>query len=262
MTRFTLSLAAIVTITAPLHADKLSYDDRVELVRGLSAEYATVKDFLPRSKKPLAFESTGKYDQKQWADIGRTAGAAARVGDLVQITKVTLEDDKILLEINGGLKKGGHWYDHVEVGMGSRTNPVSNGTANATTGTNLEILFHKPLTPMKAADVKKILAPLLDFEKRSATQLYAESLPPAIQKAIAEKRVEEGMDKDQVLLALGRPERKTRETKDGAELEDWIFGKPPGRIVFVTFSGSKAVKVKESYAGLGAEAAAPLQVPR
>ena len=262
MTRFALCFAAIVSATLSLHADKLSYDDRVELVRGLSAEYATVKDFIPRSKKPLAFESTGKYDQKQWAEIGRTAGPAARVGDLVQITKVTIEDDKILLEINGGLKKGGHWYDHVEVGMGSRTNPVSNGTANAANGTNLEILFHKPLSPMKAADVKKMLAPLLDFEKRSATQLYAESLPPEIQKAIAEKRVEQGMDKDQVLLALGRPERKTREVKDGVELEDWIFGKPPGRIVFVTFSGNKMVKVKESYAGLGAEAAAPLQVPR
>ena len=33
---------------------------------------------------------------------------------------------------------------------------------------------------------------------------------------------------------------------------------PPGRITFVTFNGSKVIKVKESYAGLGAEAAAPL----
>jgi len=32
----------------------------------------------------------------------------------------------------------------------------------------------------------------------------------------------------------------------------------PGRITFVTFNGNKVIKVKESYAGLGAEAAAPL----
>ena len=36
-----------------------------------------------------------------------------------QVTKVSIEGDKILLEINGGMKgKGGHWYDHVQVGMG------------------------------------------------------------------------------------------------------------------------------------------------
>jgi hypothetical protein len=33
------------------------------------------------------------------------------------------------------------------------------------------------------------------------------------------------------------------------------FGMAPGRIVFVTFHGDKAIKVKEFYAGLGAEAA-------
>ena len=57
---------------------------------------------------------------------------------------------------------------------------------------------------------------------------------------------------------MGRPVHKTRETKDGLELEDWIYGKSPGRITFVTINGSKVIKVKESYAGLGAEAAAPL----
>ncbi|MDQ6678221.1 MAG: DUF2845 domain-containing protein, partial [Acidobacteriota bacterium] len=101
---------------------------------------------------------------------------------------------------------------------------------------------------MKAQEVKKILSPLLDFEKRSATDLYSASLTPEIQKAIKEKRAESGMDKDQVVLALGRPEHKVRETKDGAELEDWIFGRPPGRILFVTFENSRVVKVKETFA--------------
>ena len=79
-----------------------------------------------------------------------------------------------------------------------------------------------------------------------------------MQLAIKEKRAVEGMDRDQILLALGKPVTKSRETKDGLEIEDWIYGKPPGRITFVTFNGNKVIKVKESYAGLGAEAAAPL----
>ena len=257
----TLALAAL---PAPLRSsDKLTFDERVELVRGLTAEYATPKQFLPRSKKPLEYEASGTYDKKKWEEIAKQMGPAARTGDQVQITKVTLEDDKILLEINGGLKSGRHWYDHVQVGMGQQTGPVSGGEIHPATGTNIEVLFHKPLAGLTSADVKKMLAPLLDFEKRSATQLYSESLPPAIQKAIAEKRVLEGMDRDQVLLAVGHPSHKSRETdKDGLEIEDWVYGTPPGKITFVTFNGNKVIKVKEEYAGLGTEAAGPEPTPR
>ena len=59
------------------------------------------------------------------------------------------------------------------------------------------------------------------------------------------------MDRDQVLLAVGHPVHKSRETKDGMELEDWVYGTPPGKITFVTFNGNKVIKVKEAFAGLG-----------
>ncbi len=250
-----ISLFVLITNLA-VAQDKLSFDDRVEIVRGLTAEYATLKAYLPQSKKPLTFESTGKYDPKEWEEIGKQTGPAARTGDAIQITKVTLEHDKILLEINGGITSGRKWYDHVSVGMGGGGPIGQSGTPTA--GTYIAILFHKPLPAMKSADVKKMLAPVMDFEKRTATELYANTLPPEVQKAIKDKRVLEGMDRDQVLLAVGRPVNKSRETKDGLELEDWIYGKPPGRITFVTFNGNKVIKVKESYAGLGAEAAPTL----
>ena len=41
--------------------------------------------------------------------------------------------------------------------------------------------------------------------------------------------------------------------KDGVDFEDWVYGTPPGKIVFVTFEGDKVVKVKEDYAGLGTD---------
>src|SRR5690242_12062891 len=90
--------------------DKLTPDERVELVRGLMAEYATVKGFLPRSKKPLPFDDKGTWDKKKWEEMGKQFGPAARVGDQVQITKVDLESDRILLEINNGLRSGPKWY--------------------------------------------------------------------------------------------------------------------------------------------------------
>ena len=51
---------------------------------------------------------------------------------------------------------------------------------------------------------------------------------------------------------------KTREVKEGTETEDWIYGQPPGKITFVTFEGSKVVRVKDTYAGLGGAVADPL----
>ena len=93
--------------------------------------------------------------------------------------------------------------------------------------------------------------PVLDFEKHSATENYVDTLPPEVKQAIVDKKPIPGMDRDQVLLALGRPLHKTRENKDGVDYEDWIYGQPPGRVTFVTFAGPKVVKIKETYAGLG-----------
>jgi len=251
------AIAAAVAILLPSvsMANKLTFEDRIELTRGLSSEYATVKVLLPRSRKPLEFESTGAWDKKQWEEIAKQTGPAARTGDLVQITRISIDDDKLVLEINGGLKRAGRWYDHVQIGIGGGTAPVSKGDSNATSGTYIAVMFHKPLEPIKAAEVKKMLAPILDFEKHSAADLYVDTLTPEMKKAIQDKRAEVGMNREQVLLAMGRPAHKSRETKDGVEQEDWVFGTPPGKITFVTFGGEKVIKVKEEYAGLGTEVA-------
>ena len=250
------AVIAILILTPSLWpaGNKLTWEDRVELTRGLTAEYATVKALLPRSKKALEFDAKTGYDKKVWTQISRESGPAARTGDLIQITKVEIEDDKLVLQINGGFKGGRKWYEGVQIGMGGNTAPISNQSdANAPGGTSIAILFHKPLEPIKASEIKKMLAPVLDFEKHSVTQVYSESLPPETQAAIKEKRVLVGMDHEQVRMALGLPQHKSRETKDGLEVEDWVYGTPPGKITFVTFSGDKVIKVKDSYAGLGSQ---------
>ena len=70
---------------------------------------------------------------------------------------------------------------------------------------------------------------------------YGEISHADLKKAIEEKEVLTGMDKEMVLLAKNRPDNKYRETKDGVETEDWIYGKPPGDVVFVTFQDGKVV---------------------
>jgi len=233
-------------------SDKLTEDEKVSLVRDLMSEYANAKVAIPRSKKPLDYNADGTYDHMQWHDWALTQGQAARLGDKVQITKIGLDGDHLVLELNGGLKSGDHWYNHVQIGMGGVAPPVNNnGNNTPSMGTSISIDFHKPMENLTAAEVKRILTPILDFDKRTVTQLYSETLPPATQAAIREKRAMVGMDRDEVLLALGHPDHKYRETKDGVDQEDWIYGTPPGKVSFVTFAGNKVIKVKEEYAGLG-----------
>ena len=104
---------------------------------------------------------------------------------------------------------------------------------------------------MHAAELKKMLTPILDFENRSATEQFVETLPPEVQAAVKEKRAIEGMDRDQVLLALGKPRTKVRETKEGVDEEDWIYGQPPGKVTFVTFANGKVTASERDVCGLG-----------
>jgi hypothetical protein len=257
-----LLLLSAVAPPAARADQKLTEDDRVEILRGLLSEYATVKAFLPRSKKPLPFDASGQYDKQYWAQAGQQFGPAARVGDLVQITHVAIENNQIILEINNGMKGkgGGGWRDHVQVGMGPTMSPINRQqNSNAPSGTSIALLFGGPVPELKADEIKKIMAPVLDFDKDTAAGNYIEKLPEPIQKAIKANKVIVGMTRDQVLLAVGKPRHKERNvSNDGTETEDWIYGDPPGKITFVAFVGDKVTGIKEDYANLGGSTAPPL----
>ncbi len=233
--------------------EKLTPEQRVELIRGLTAEYATVKLMLPRSKKALEVELSGKYDKDKWDEAAKERGPAAKAGDLVQITKVSIEDEQIIFEINGGLKSGRRWYDNVQVGTATRTAPINGPSGTPTLGTALVVKFPKGVPAVPANEMKTMLKAVFNFDARSATEAYVDTLPAPIKAAIAEKRVLEGMDRDQVILAVGKPRTKSRQTKEGIDQEDWIYGQAPGKIMFVTFENGKVAKIWESFAGLGGE---------
>lgn len=259
------AVAVLSLLPAASAADKLTFENRVELTRGLMAEYAVAKVPLPRSRKPLEVNAATGMDKKDWASAARKSATVASVGDKVQVTKVDLESDRIVLQINGGYNGGRHWYRNLQIGGGTSSNPnmtpIGGGETTAPYGTSIALVFDKPLESIKTADVKKLLASVLDFDPHSVTEVYAETLPPEVQKAVKEKRALVGMDREQVVLALGRPNQKSRETKDGVEYEDWVYGQAPGKFTFVTFKGQKVVEVKEEYAGLGTQVTGPPQPP-
>jgi len=246
---------------------KLTDDDRVEMLRGLLSEYATVKTLLPRSPKPLPFQSDGTWDKQFWTQTAQRYGPAARLGDSIQITKVNIQDDKIVFEINHGMKgQRGSWRDHVQVGMagpigGGVSQIDPNQSTSAPSGTSLVLLFGGSVPPLKADEIKKILSPILTFDNETATENYVDTLPEPVQQAIKANKVIVGMDRDQVILALGKPRHKERNAdKDGNETEDWIYGDPPGKITFVTFANSKVIRVNEAYADIGGSTATPVPV--
>jgi hypothetical protein len=130
---------------------------------------------------------------------------------------------------------------------------VNRGQGGGAMGSNIALVFGKDDVPSISADeVKSMLAPIFDFSKQhSATKDYVQTLPEPIKKAIHEQRAINGMNREQVMLAMGRPRNKSRETKDGDEMEDWVYGEPPGKMTFVTFDEGKVVKVREDYADVG-----------
>jgi hypothetical protein len=249
-----LTMALAILPGARADTRKQSQEQKRELIRGLTAEWATAKVLLPVSKKALPFDSLGTWDTEVWEEATYKNGPAARPGDMVQITKIEVDDDKIKLEINDGSKKGSFW-DRVQIGSGNQTIPITKPKTGAEAGTSIEIRFPDAIGDVDAAAVKKILAKVLDFDKHTAIESYLESLPEPIREAIKAQKAVVGMDREQVLLAVGSPLRKVRETKDDVDFEDWIYGKSPGVIRFVRFAGAKVAEIKEYYVGVNGSTA-------
>ncbi|HKO03100.1 MAG TPA: hypothetical protein VJW51_00040 [Candidatus Acidoferrales bacterium] len=177
---------------------------------------------------------------------------AIHPGDQVQITRLEFREKSIVLDLNGGGRPRWHMRDHVQLSAGG---PIPTSSVQEPSGpgglegqgATLYLDFGRKLPDISPDDLKLKLGPILDFRgRRSAAAQFAESLPPEFQKAIQDRLAAVGMDHEMVLAAMGRPDRKVRERDaDGIEIEDWIYGVPPAKTVFVTFQGEKVVRVRQ-----------------
>lgn len=231
----------------------LTADMKVQIIRYIDGEFGKAAKPLPGKTNGFTLVVGKPINDQSYRDALRLQGTAIGAGDPVQVTRVTFEPKKIVLQLNGGAKKKFHLMDHLSIGLGGDPDPNDIGVPQDSSarrgegiGAVVVLDYEKPLPDVSPNDIKQALGPLIDFSKtKSAAVNWVETLPPAFQDAIRDHKALPGMDQQTVIAAVGRPDRKVREANaDGIETEDWIYGNPPAKTTFVTFIGDKVTKVE------------------
>ncbi|MGZ4877305.1 MAG: hypothetical protein ACXVIO_03895 [Candidatus Angelobacter sp.] len=225
---------------------------KMQLIRVMDAEFVHVRKNFPVGEKNMVIAPDGmvKPGDAQLFRMAQTYGAAAKVGDRVQITNIVFKEKSIYFEINGGPKKKTKWYQHIEIsGMGGSAGGVDPNQAQPT-GAAVTLEFKKHVPEMTGAELKDMLTPVLDFSVKTAAEVFVDTLPPKIKEAVKRHEVLVGMNHDMVVMAKDRPPQKVREKDEkGKEYEEWIYGTPPQDVVFVRFAGDEVVQVKTAKVG-------------
>jgi hypothetical protein len=164
------------------------------------------------------------------------------------ITRFDIHGDRFHFEINGGPVKKTKWYQHIQVGMnGGMATPggTQNDPINNPRGSYVDLVFDHHIPDLTVEQVKQMLWPVFDFDSKSPLDAYLESVPPKVKDAIKAHHVLVGMNREMVIYAKGRPEKKIREKDEqGTDYEDWIYGEPPADVDFVRVVGDEVVRVE------------------
>jgi hypothetical protein len=233
----------------------LQESSKLELIRYVSGEFAKATKSLPAGKEGLIVYVGKPFEADLLDRAVATHGAAVNNGDKVQITKLDFHDHQIIVDLNGGGRGKKRLRDRFQIQMSGIP------TAQTTTeqqetgppglqpgmGSTIYLDFSKPVPDLSPNDLKQLLSPFLDFSRqRSASVQWVDTLPPEMRKAIQERRPIVGMDREQVVAAIGKPDHKIRERDNqGNDIEDWIYGQPPSKTVFVRFNGDRVTNIKQ-----------------
>ncbi len=240
----------------PAKNTTLQENSKLNLIRYVSGEFAKAIKPLPAGKEGFHV-SVGKPLEAEMLDRAVAKhGPAVNTGDSVQITKLEFRDHQIIVDVNGGGRGKKHWRDHLQIGLGGAGYPPMQ-TSSAQDpgppgmqpgmGSTIFLEFSKPLPDITPDELKQLLSPFLNFSKeRSAAVQWFDTLPPEMKKAIQDRRPVVGMDREELVAAIGKPDRKVRERdSDGNDIEDWIYGQPPSKTVFVRFRGDRVTSIKQ-----------------
>src|SRR5256885_102203 len=89
------------------------------------------------------------------------------------------------------------------------------------------------------------MRPRVIAKPRSAVQWF-DTLRPEMKKAIQDRRPVVGMDREELIAAIGKPDHNFFfKQKTAYDIEDWIYGQPPSKTVFVRFQGDRVTSIKQ-----------------
>jgi hypothetical protein len=236
----------------------LQETSKLALIRYVSGEFAKARRPVPGGKDGFIFYTDKPLNQDLLDHAVARRGAAVNTGDSVQITGLEFKEHTIGVDLNGGGRPKKHWRDHLQIGLGGGM-PVPQAQTTTTTenqgppgfqpgmGGTIYVQFPKAIPDLTPDELKEILGPFLDFAKvRSAAVHWIDTLPPEMKKAITERHAVLGMDRDEVVAAMGKPDRKVRERDaNGNDTEDWIYGHPPDKTIFVKFTGDHVTAIRQ-----------------
>lgn len=244
-------IAALLGICAPLFAGdktgnnppKMDEHTRMELIRAINAEIVYMRRALPMGSKGVTIKGgVVTPSEKEIDDQIALYGPSLKAGDQARITNIQFKGaNKIIFELNGGPQKKKKWYQHIEVGGSSGTVPLDQGNDNVNArGSDVTLEFDKYVPQIGPQELKKMLAPVFNFDAKSAVEAYLDTVPPKVKEAIKNKQVLVGMNREMVMYSLGRPPQKYRQDN----YEEWIYGKPPDPVQFVRFVGDEVVRLE------------------
>jgi hypothetical protein len=248
-----LVLMLMIPALAVAEDTKLSEVQRQQIIRVFLAERPFVHRAFPRGKAGIRIE--GNKITPSEAEMSRMVaefGPAAKPGERAQITAVHFVRGGVVFEINGGPVKRKKWSDRISVGISGvdpsqakQQLPAGDGVNTNSNGSFVFLAIKEDARSLTPDQIKDLLAPILDFKAMSVAEAYQKTLPPVLAEAVKNQHALVGMDKEMVTYAMGRPPRRLRETKDGQDIEEWIYGAPPQDVEFIRFVGEKVVSIED-----------------
>jgi len=229
-------------------AAQISRDARYELLRTVLADQAAARIGLPFGDDGVELSDSGDINKDKLERDLKKNGQSIESGKVVTVTSLSFSDDKVELELDGGGKNKKSVFDRIQVGVGtgSTTTPVGRNDKTAKAkGSKIVLKFAKKVPPdLKPDQLKELLGPILDFNKRTFMKTGIESLPVEFQEAVKAKEARIGMDRDTVIMAMGRPDKKFRDPSK-PNYEQWYYQLRGYRGIFVTFEENVVVEIKQ-----------------
>jgi len=248
------SLGASICAADGQSSVPLSEQHRMELIRTFNADRVYIRTQFPMGKVGLTLKKgTVVPSGEKLQQLLALWGPSVKPGELALVTQFVIRNDRLHFEINGGPVRKTKWYQHIQVGVngvggspgGPQGDPINNPR-----GSYVDLMFDHHIPDLTVEQVKQMLWPVFDFDSKSPMEAYLETVPPKVKEAIENHHVLVGMNREMVVYAKGRPEKKIREKDEqGSEYEDWIYGEPPHDVDFVRVVGDEVIRVETMKVG-------------